>query len=48
MTNDQQEQSDQRPGYPWYGWLLGIWFLIPLPFMFIGMSSPRARRRLNG
>ena len=47
MTGDQLEQPVSRQGYPWYGWLLGIWFLIPLPLMFLGMSSPRARRHLN-
>ena len=45
---ESQPESMERRGYPWWGWLLGIWFLIPLAFMFIGMSSPRARRRLSG
>lgn len=47
MYEDQPDATERR-GYPWWGWLLGIWFLIPLAFMFIGMSSPQARRRLNG
>ena len=47
MTDDQPEQPVSRPGYPWYGWILGIWCIIPLPLMFLGLSSPQARRHLN-
>ena len=36
-----------RRGYPWWAWLLGVLFLIPLPAMIVGYFVPAARKYLG-
>ena len=43
----QPEPAPERRGYPWWGWLIGIWFLVPVFLMLIGATFPRTRRYLR-
>ena len=43
----QPEPAPERRGYPWWGWLIGIWFLVPVFLMLIGATFPRTRRYLG-
>ena len=43
----QPEPAPERSGYPWWGWLIGIWCLVPVFPMLIGATFPRTRRYLG-
>ena len=43
----QPEPAPERRGYPWWGWLIGIWCLVPVFPMLIGATFPRTRRYLG-
>ena len=43
----QPEPAPERRGYPWWGWLIGIWCLVPVFPMLIGATFPRTRRYLR-
>ena len=43
----QPEPAPERRGYPWWGWLIGIWCLVPVFPMLIGATFPRTRPYLG-
>ncbi len=47
---DAERLDGQRPargGYPWWAWVIGVWFLFPLALMLIGVAAPQTRRYLG-
>ena len=42
-----EQPTPERRGYPWWGWLIGIWFLVPVVLMLIGATFPGTRRYLG-
>ena len=43
----QPDHTPERRGYPGWGWLIGIWFLVPVIPMLIGATFPGTRRFLG-